>query len=159
MIDDMITNIIYILSAVSFLQPNAQRFFAAIVFSVITLSHDFFMSQYDGFLYYGSAALFDLFIIIITSGINPVPKMVIHLHIICMISILLNLMGWALWFFYYPPLIYNSLFIVIYLWSLVVLLRRDKDDVGGYTMDSILSCFRFNRGTWTMYLYKYLRKI
>ena len=100
MIYEAITLLIYAVLIVAFLQPNAPRFFAAVTFISITLLHELLLSSYDGLQYYGSAALLDLAIIIITSGINPVPKMVLSLHKICIVSIIVNLAGWVLWFFY-----------------------------------------------------------
>ena len=141
----IITVLLGAIILVAFFQPNAPRLFAALSFVGITLSHELFLSNLDGLQYYGSAALFDLVIIILTSGINPVPKMVIDLHRICMVSIIANLVGWVLWFFYVPPLFYDASFAVIYTWTLITLINRNGSDVGGYTLDSWASCFRFNR--------------
>jgi len=159
MIYDTITLLIYAVVIVSFIQPNAPRFFAAIIFTSITLLHELLFSSYDGLQYYGSAALFDLAVIVFTSGINPVPKMVLSLHRICIVSIFANLTGWVLWFFYYPPLVYDVTFIAIYTWTLIILVKRSGLDVGGYTMDSWNTCFRFNRRSWVSYSYKYKGKI
>lgn len=148
MIYETITLLIYAIIIVSFIQPNAPRLFAGVIFTSITLLHESLLSSYEGFRYYGSAALFDLAIIILTSGINPVPKMVIMLHRICIISIFANLAGWVLWFFYYPPFSYDAFFALIYAWTLITLIKRSGLDVGGYTMDSCVSCFRFNHHTW-----------
>ena len=159
MIYEAITLLIYAVLIVAFLQPNAPRFFAAVIFIGITLLHELLLSSYDGLQYYGSAALFDLAIIIITSGINPVPKMVLSLHRICIVSIFANLAGWVLWFFYYPPLAYDAAFALIYVWTLITLIKRNGLDVGGYTLDSWATCFRFNRYSWDNYSYKHGGKV
>lgn len=128
-----------------FLQPNAPRFYAAVCFLAITLSHEGIAGHLTGLAYYGSAALFDLLIIILTAGINPVPRMVLWLHRVCMVSIVANGIGWVMWYAYWPPYAYDATFIVIYLWALVTLLERDAaDDMGGFTADSWASCFRFS---------------
>lgn len=159
MIYNAITYLFLALAVVAFIQPNAPRFFAAVTFVSVTFLHELFLSHYDGLLYYGSAALFDLFIIVITSGIHPVPKMVLSLHKICIASILINLAGWVLWFFYFPPLVYDAAFVVLYVWALITLINRNGLDVGGYTLDSWATCFRFNRSAWGGYLYKHGGKV
>lgn len=141
----MITSILLIfIGAFALLQPNAPRLFAALIFAGLTLAHDFFSSNLDGLMYYGSAALIDLFIIILTSGISPVPKMVITLHKICMVSIVANFFGWVIWTLYYPPIAYDLAFMAIYAWTLITFITRGKIDVGGFTLDSWYSCLRFN---------------
>ncbi len=150
----IITVLIWLIIVMAFFQPNAPRLFAAITFVGITALHELFFSNYEGLYYYGGAALFDLFIIILISGINPVPKMVLTLQKICIVSMLVNLLGWILWFLYYPPLIYNVSFIGIYIWVLITLIKRTECYVGGYTMDSWSSCFRFNRSPWVIYFNK-----
>lgn len=159
MIYSAITLLLASLFVVAFIQPNAPRFFAALAFVAITLLHELFLSHYDGLLYYGSAALFDLAIIIATSGIRPVPEMVLSLHRICLVSILANFLGWVIWFLYFPPLIYDASFVAIYAWALITLIKRNGLDVGGYTLDSWATCFRFNRSAWLSYRNHYKGKV
>ena len=123
-------------------QPNAPRLFAVLIFMAVTLSHDAIGGSMIGFWYYGSAALLDVGIIILTSGINPLPKMVVTLHRICMVSIAVNFFGWLMWYFYQPPTAYDSMFLVIYAWALMTFITRDTADVGGFKMDSWRSCIR-----------------
>lgn len=149
-----VTTLIFLIIVTAFFQPSAPRLFAALSFVGITALHELFFSDYEGLQYYGSAALFDLAIIILTSGINPVPKMVLSLHKICIVSIVANLLGWIMWFLYYPPMIYDLAFVAIYAWTLITLIKRNGLNVGGYTMDSWASCFRFNRSAWYLYLNK-----
>lgn len=155
----MITILICVGVIAALLQPNAPRLFAACIFTGIILLHELVLSSYTGLQYYGSAALFDLAIIAITSGINPMPKMVISLHKICMLFIFANLAGWVLWFFYYPPLVYDAAMVLIYAWALVTLINRDGLNVGGYTLSSWASCFRFNRSPWAAYLTRNARAV
>lgn len=93
MVYDAITYLMYALLAVAVFQPNAPRLFAAVLFVSIISLHELLLSDLDGLQYYGSAALFDLLIIVLTSGINPVPRMVLSLHRICFVSILANMAG------------------------------------------------------------------
>lgn len=161
MITDAITFLIYALLVVAFIQPNAPRFFAAVSFVSIIALHEFLLSDLDGLQYYGSAALLDLLIIVVTSGINPVPKMVLSLHKLCIASILANALGWVIWFFYFPPLVYDAAFVLIYTWALIILIKRDglHGMVGGYTMGSWASCFRFNTRAWRSYIHNHGGKV
>lgn len=156
---DALTWLFYALTVVAFIQPNAPRFFAAVLFVSITLTHEIFLSHLDGLMYYGSAALLDLAIIVLTSGINPVPRMVLSLHRVCIASIVLNLAGWVLWFFYFPPLLYDLAFVTLYAWALWIFTKRDRADVGGYTLGSWASCFRFDRSAWAIHLIKHGGKV
>lgn len=136
-------------------QPTAPRLFAAFIFVGVTLSHDFLLSDLDGFAYYGSAALFDLCIIAATSGINPIPRTVITLHKICLVSMMANLFGWILWFSYFPPDVYNAILMATYTWALITLIIRGRADVGSFTIDSWATCFRFADCARGGYFHKY----
>ena len=154
-----VTALIVAIITVSFFQPTAPRFFAAAIFVGVTATHELIFSGLVGLQYYGSAALFDLAIIILTSGIHPVPKMVLTLHKICMVSIVANLGGWVLWARYYPPLLYDLSFLGIYAWTLITLIGRTKADVGGFAVGDWVSCVRFNRSAWILRLNRNSGKI
>lgn len=141
------------------MQPNAPRFFAAILFMSIAMAHELFLADLTGLQYYGSAALFDLLIIVLTSGISPIPKMVLSIHKICIASMLINAVGWTLWLLYFPPIAYSIAFLCLSVWTLAVFTKRDKADVGGYAMDSGASCFCFSHAARTRYFNKHGGKI
>ena len=116
------------------LQPTVTRGYVAMLFVVVTMLHEIVGAHLDGLAYYGSAALCDLAIIILTSGIRPIPAMVTRIHLICLASILANAVGWAMWAAYLPPTVYNAAFVVIYLGAVVAMLKKDRSDVmGGHT--------------------------
>lgn len=126
------TNTALILSivAVTLFQPNKARFAAAAIFAAITLSHETLLKEETGILYYGTAALFDLAIMIILVGMVNMTKTALTLQKICLGAILVNFGGFVLWFFYYPPIYYNIAFVVLYSWAVIALIRKDKQDVG-----------------------------
>lgn len=126
------------------LQPNAARLYAAFVFVGATLLHEFKFSDLDGIAYYGSAALLDLLVLILLSGISPIPRLAVRLQIISLISIIANMAGWLIWFLYLPPTVYDFTFYLLYAWALVELIRRNGDNVGGFTVDCWATCFRFD---------------
>jgi len=133
MISETITLLLYALVAMAALQPNSPRFFAAILFTGVTLIHEWVLGSYGGFEYYGSAAIFDLFIIIVVGRVRPLSGMVLGLQKICVVSIFLNLVGWLMWVLYLPPLVYDTSYAGLYLWSLIIMMKRDTDDAMGST--------------------------
>lgn len=155
MIENAITYLIYALVVVAFTQPNAPRLFAAVVFVGVLSLHEAFLADVDGWLYYASAALFDLLIMAFLSGINPVPRMVVSLQRLCLASIVVNALGWVIWFLYFPPWPYDLACAAVYACALYILIRRDRADVGGFTMASWGTCFRFNRGAWVFHSNKH----
>lgn len=122
----------YILLIITLVQPNAARRVVAGIFCCITLSHDIYLSHLDGFLYYGSAAFFDLVIILLLAALYAPCDMILKLQKVCLVSILVNLIGWVCWYLYLPPVVYNVAFLLIYLHVLVIL----SHDLGDTTVGS-----------------------
>ena len=151
MIANAITYIFLALAVVVFIQPSASRFFAAAAFVSVTLAHEVLLSTYDGLLYYGSAALFDLAIIVLLSRLNPLPKMAVRLQRVCMVSIFVNAGGWVLWTTYAPPLAYDVAFAALYAWAIVVLTTRNGQNVGDSTLGRRHSGFYLRSGSWRNY--------
>lgn len=117
------------------LQPTMDRASAAIVFTSAAVVHEMLLSSLDGFSYYGSAALFDLIVILILT-IIPVTRLSIRLQVISFVSAILNFIGWVMWTLYLPPDWYNAAFIVLYGVSAFVLsISGGGDDVGNRTLD------------------------
>ena len=113
-----------------FLQPSQSRIYTGVVFAGAILLHEVFFSETAGLMYHGSAALFYVGIIILTSFAAPVTRLVLDIHKICLASILINALGWALWSFYFPPAIYNIAYIGLHCWVIYALMQRTrrKDD-------------------------------
>ena len=145
---------LYGLLVVTVLQPNAQRMFAAAVFVGAVWTHEMVLADLTGFAYYGSAAMFDLAVVVILSGISPIPAMVVRLQYVCAASIVLNLLGWTLWHFYFAPSAYNISFVVVYLIAITLMIKKDRGDVGGFDMDRWGSCVHF---AWVTRLFSHHR--
>ena len=126
-------------------QPNAPRFYSALIISIMYQIHAVFFWDADAFLYYGSAGLVELGAVFILAFVSNPPKMTIDLLKINLAFVFVNLFGYLLWFFYYPPLIYNVLCAVLYTLTLITFILRGREDVGNFAMHSWRSCFRFNR--------------
>lgn len=136
----MLTALFGLLALSALIQPNAPRLLAVVAFVGLTIAHDALASGIDGFWYYGSAAILDVGIIILTSGIRPLPRMVVTLHRICMASVMMNFLGWLMWFFYLPPTLYDFAFLMLYSCALITFIKKDHADVGGFEVDSWRSC-------------------
>ena len=105
-----------------FLQPTQERSMIAFLFVGITILHYLLFADVSGLLYYSSAALFDLAIIVCTSCLTRIPKVIVNLHKICFLFVLLNFIGWLMWYFYYSPVLYNTACSFLYLAAFFVLL-------------------------------------
>ena len=111
-----------------FMQPSLGRFFAASVFASVAFTHDHLFADSTGLLYYGSAALSASMVIIFTSFFKHTPRMVITLHKVCFVAILVNVLGFILWYAYLSPAVYNLAFLAIYIWAIFALVSREGRD-------------------------------
>ena len=118
-----------------FRQLNAPRLYAALAYILVNTSCEFFFADTDVY-YYGIAAMADLLIMILTSQIRPMPKMVINLHRLCLASIVGNGIGWIMWYSYMPPDIYNYFFMALYIWAIFILCERNHAGVDEFRADS-----------------------
>ena len=65
-------------------------------FACMCILHDVIFGAYDGFAYYGTAALFDYLVLLIM-------RRSISVQLICLASIAFNTFGYIAWFLYLPP--------------------------------------------------------
>jgi len=128
------------------LQPSQSRLYTGAVFAGALLLHEIFFSASAGLMYHGSAALFYVGIIMLTAVAAPVTRLVLDIHKICLASIFINACGWALWFFYFPPAIYNIAYIGLHCWAVYALMQRTKRKEDGFKTDLGDIKFRFNVG-------------
>lgn len=123
-----------------FQRASARRFVAYIVV-VSELSHYFLFNDYAGLLYYGSAALFDLFAIMLIAKVAIPTALASQMLAIYAASIALNYAGFVLWLTYMPPTLYNFGFIILNLLTIICLIKREpghgRQDAGD-SGDSIL---------------------
>jgi hypothetical protein len=147
MIDNIISLLLYGLLFAVLIQPNNERLLIAFWFVAITLTHELLLSTAGGFLYYGSAALFDLVIMLFIANASHVSRTSVMMLKVCLASILANMIGWSLWFSFWPPIVYNILYIFIYSWALLVLLNQDEIiNVGRSIMARLFPCFSVHSG-------------
>lgn len=104
------------------------RNFSAIVFVTACILHDLLFSQYGGFLYYGSAAIFAYCSLSLVDTSSS-------LQFSCIASIILNTFGYIAWFLYYPPNLYNHAFLSLYIITAVMCIKDWRDGAGNYRGD------------------------
>lgn len=132
---DYLTIVLIALMLAVLVQPTIPRAIAAMVFASLSVVHDIAFSDLNGLAYYGSAALFDLIVILILN-FTPLTKLSIRLQLISSVSISLNFIGWIMWTLYLPPDAYNAAFIVLYLVSaLALIIGSGGDDMGDHALD------------------------
>lgn len=117
------------------LQPSQSRVYTGVVFAGAILLHELFFSESAGLTYHGSAALFYVGIIMLTAAAAPVTRLVLDIHKICLASIMINAGGWLLWFFYFPPEIYNIAYLGLHCWAMYALMQRTKRKDDGFRSD------------------------
>tara|TARA_R110000765_G_scaffold154371_2_gene257395 strand:- start:165 stop:665 length:501 start_codon:yes stop_codon:yes gene_type:complete len=140
-------------------QTNSPRLYAAFLFSAVLYAHELIMYDADGILYYGSAASLDLLAVILMGMVSPLPRMVLRLQMISFLFIIVNFIGWIMWYLYQPPLVYNILCAILFSLAFITLLLRDKKDVGGFTMAGWRSCICLNGASLLFYTVKYEKKL
>lgn len=139
---DYLTIVLVALMLAVLFQPTMARAIAALVFASFSVVHDIAFSDLDGLAYYGSAALFDLIVILILN-FTPVTKLSIRLQLISAVSISLNFIGWIMWTLYLPPDAYNAAFIVLYsVGAFTLIIGSGGDDMGDHALDRRWPGFR-----------------
>jgi hypothetical protein len=99
---------------------------AGFVFVVITASFNITLDDLGGMLYYPAAAFGDLIIITLTALLK-VSIMMVRLLYISIVSIFLNVGGWVLWLYNFPPMIYDSIFMLLYIIAAVTIIAGNGD--------------------------------
>jgi hypothetical protein len=101
-----------------------MKVLAFLIFVLLTMSHDCFYGDYDGFGYFSTAAWFDVLIIISLTPIKT--KFSFDLQLLSVLSIFMNFCGWLLWQGYYEPTAYMSSYVVFYIYAIYLFVRNDN---------------------------------
>ena len=140
----IVTNLIIVIGLCSVFQSTRARRDAALIFTVITMLHELLFYDRVGLFYYGTAALFDMAIIIGTANLTVVSSLIRDIHRISLASIVLNFSGWIMWQLYLSPASYNLAFILLYTWAIAVLIKGERKGARGARLDSWAYSLRFN---------------
>jgi len=140
----MIEILAVIIMLLAMMQADEERYHVAMIFAIATLAHLLVVGFLDsGHVYYISAAVFDVLIMMLISRIPKIVGLTITIYRICIAEILVNAAGWAMWVSYMDPYWYNVAFMVLHLWAILALMQKDEiDDVGGYRVDNRLDYLR-----------------
>ena len=116
-----------------FVQKSTPRLIVATVFACGLLGHDWIFHRLsdDPYFYYLSAAACDLAIILIISRLNRPPRLANDVQLIAFISMVYNFIGWTLHMQGYSGVAYAMMYVFLYGWAVIVLLRRDPKNAGG----------------------------
>ena len=125
MTDTLITITVYLFCGLCFFQPTLNRSVVAGVFVFFIMSHEVLAYSLDGLIYYGSAALFDLFIITIITKVSTASRLCFQLQLICLASIFINALGWVMWFTYQPLDLYNWCFVALNFYAVYCMIARE----------------------------------
>lgn len=85
---------------------------------------------FNGYWYYVCAAGVDLMIINTLNHVAP-SRTTYHLQRLCFVALVVNFIGWLMWFSYLPPTAYNAAFIVIYVTAVYVIYREPENNADG----------------------------
>ncbi len=110
----MIISALIALTIASLFARNAY----ALMFVAASFMHAEFLGHLDGFMYYGTAVLF-AYVTLLFSGRSIV------VQVICLISMVLNMFGYIVWYLYIPPTIYNyNCFMLYIIASFIITMDR-----------------------------------
>lgn len=132
------------LMVLAVLRPTYAGQRVAVVFAGAALFHCIIGEGLDGSAYYLSAAVLDSAVITITANFKGVSQITRDIHRICLVSIVLNAAGWVTYMLYIPPVGYNLSFIFLYLWAIIVLMKRNRRYAGDNKLDTWSYYFRLS---------------
>ena len=98
-------------------QSHVSRL-AAIIYLAFAVAHmplQHLVSGANYHIYYISAIIFDLSAYFLLTRLTKSSGIAHILAIACIISACINFLGWRLWYWYYPPTLYNDTFILFLL--------------------------------------------
>lgn len=139
---DMLSLLVLAAAAVRYKQHTAVAFITV----VPVVLHEIGAPFVSGASYYVFAAVLGFWGVFALSSLPNPTTLVVRLQRVALASIAVNFAGWALWVAYLPPTLYNVVFVALYVWLLIELLRRDIRGVGVFPMGGGMSVFSvFNR--------------
>lgn len=103
---------------------------ASFLFVMVATLFQKLCSNLDGSIYFFLAAFCDFAVVGILYRFGTSRKS-LDMMLISIVSMLINLMGWFLWFFYRPLDIYVATFTMLYCVAIFTILKKDSDDAGG----------------------------
>ena len=103
---------------------------ASFLFVLVATLFQELCSNLDGSIYFFLAAFCDFIVAGVLYHLGTSQKS-LDMMLVSIISMLINLTGWLLWFFYQPLDVYVAMFTVLYCAAILTILKKDSDDAGG----------------------------
>lgn len=103
---------------------------ASFLFVVTTTIFHELCGNLDGSIYFFLAAFCDFIVAGILYRFGTSRKS-LDMMLISIVSMLINLIGWLLWFFYQPLDVYVAMFVMLYCAAILTVLKKDSVDAGG----------------------------
>lgn len=119
-----LTILFILLLIVVVLQPTRARVYTAAVFGQVAFFHDALTHHMEGGGYYIWAAAADVLVMILLIPVSSRCIVAYRITHLAFMSILLNVLGWLLWYNFYEPTVYDASFIVLYVCALITLIKR-----------------------------------
>lgn len=138
-----VTVLITMLLVVVLLQPTRDRLYTAAIFAQVTFFHDALLGDIDSGWYYASAGAADVLIMILLLPVSHRCETAYRITHVAFVSMILNVLGWFLWYNFYEPTVYDASFIVLYVTAIITLLTRHGDNKHGGVDNSGMGGVRF----------------
>jgi len=122
----MIDYLVIVIVVAALSQVVSKRRYPACVFAAVTFSHWMWLSGLEGFYYCLSAGVCDVLVIYLICSYSQTSRLADTLIFISLMSIVLNLYGWLLWYYYLPVESYNTSIAALYLIAIISLLWKER---------------------------------
>lgn len=132
----MITLMMFMMIVTLVLQRDVNRFISALTFVTITICADELFIDAPTEWYFLLCALADLLIIVLLASLPRPTTLCIRLIYVSLSFIVLQYIGWQMWYLYQPSTLYESLATLLYVVT-VGLLIYDNKGSGNARMDNI----------------------
>lgn len=116
-----ITGLMIVIAIVAFTQNDPARKWASWIVATVTVGFDWAYGNAPAPQYFIYAALADLLLIVVLSSIANPTKIVFRLMTINALFIIVNAVGWAMWYIYQPDTLYVTMSIILYIMTLITM--------------------------------------
>lgn len=122
----MITLLMIFIASTVVLQCDLNRFVSALIFAAITIGADELFGDMSGQWYFVYCALADLLIIVLLASLPRPTTLCIRLIYVSLSFIVLQYIGWQMWYLYQPSTLYESLATLLYVVTVGLLIYDNK---------------------------------
>jgi hypothetical protein len=117
---------------------------AGLVFMGFPLAHNLFFHGDTGYVYFATDGIFFLGIVLLLSKLKQ-SKLVIRLMDTCIGLVLLTIINLGMWVNYLPVQVVNYLFVIIYIYSMCLIIGASNGRLLTLFSDILAFSFHFNK--------------